>query len=64
MMMVKMRLNQRGNGGRYDEFGDCIEAARAFIFLVILPIFLGITLGFSYCIIYSKALKVSTTSTE
>ena len=24
MMMLKMRLTQGGNGGRYDEFGDCL----------------------------------------
>ena len=62
--MPKMRLTQRGNGGRYDEFGDCIKAARASIVLVIFSIFLGSTLGLSHgvCIVSNIASNVNTYS--
>ena len=32
MMMLKMRLKQRGNGGGYDEFGDCLARRLGLVF--------------------------------
>ena len=58
MMTRKMRLNQGGNGGKYDEFGDCV-ARRAFIFLVIFLYSWYYSRAQLWYMINENALKVS-----